>query len=119
MKNFWILIITTSLLSLCPYRLSSSTERFRLLDTGNGLFNNQVRFLTQMEDGKILVCTEGMFNVYNGNSFEPLVGALPSPQAMTVATGCCGPKTFTVSISSIPAPDVSATISKNASRLPD
>ena len=25
-----------------------------------------------MEDGKILVCTEGMFNVYNGNSFEPL-----------------------------------------------
>lgn len=73
MKNFWILIITTSLLSLCPYRLSSSTERFRLLDTGNGLFNNQVRFLTQMEDGKILVCTEGMFNVYNGNSFEPLV----------------------------------------------
>ena len=72
MKNFWFLIITTSLLSL-PYRSSSSTERFRLLDTGNGLFNNQVRFLTQMEDGKILVCTEGMFNVYNGNSFEPLV----------------------------------------------
>lgn len=71
MKNFWILIITATLLSL-PYRSSSSTERFRLLDTGNGLFNNQVRFLTQMEDGKILVCTEGMFNVYNGNSFEPL-----------------------------------------------
>ena len=68
MKNFWILIITATLLSL-PYRSSSSTERFRLLDTGNGLFNNQVRFLTQMEDGKILVCTEGMFNVYNGNSF--------------------------------------------------
>ena len=60
MKNFWILIITATLLSL-PYRSSSSTERFRLLDTGNGLFNNQVRFLTQMEDGKILVCTEGMF----------------------------------------------------------
>ena len=126
MKNFWILIITATLLSL-PYRSSSSTERFRLLDTGNGLFNNQVRFLTQMEDGKILVCTEGMFNVYNGNSFEPLACDLTYTvpwvctiyaQAMTAATGCCGPRTFTVSISSIPVPDVSVTISKNALRLP-
>ena len=96
MKNFWILIITATLLSL-PYRSSSSTERFRLLDTGNGLFNNQVRFLTQMEDGKILVCTEGMFNVYNGNSFEPLACDL----------------TYTVSLAA--AKDLGYTIESNGS----
>ena len=59
-------------LTVFPYHLFSQAERFRLLDTGNGLFNNQVRFITQMEDGKILAYTEGMFNVYNGHTFEPL-----------------------------------------------
>ncbi|MCD8317821.1 MAG: hypothetical protein LUC45_02730 [Paraprevotella sp.] len=71
MKNVWILFAFISLLIL-PHALYPKTERFRLLDTGNGLFNNQVRFITQMKDGKMLVYTEGMFNVYNGNRFEPL-----------------------------------------------
>ena len=71
MKHIGILIICCCLLAM-PLSLFSSIERFRLLDTGQGLFNNQVRFITQMEDGKILVYTEGMFNVYNGNTFEPL-----------------------------------------------
>ena len=52
--------------------LYSSEEKFKILDTRNGLFNNQVQFITQMQDGKILVYTEGMFNVYNGHTFEPL-----------------------------------------------
>ena len=72
MKDFRILIVIF-LLSFLPRNAFSSAERFKLLDTSNGLFNNQVRFLTQMEDGKILVYTEGMFNVYDGNRFEPLV----------------------------------------------
>lgn len=52
--------------------LYSSEEKFKIFDTRNGLFNNQVQFITQMQDGKILVYTEGMFNVYNGHTFEPL-----------------------------------------------
>ncbi len=71
MKKVWFFIII-SCLNVLPQPLCSASEKFRLLDTGSGLFNNQVRFITQMTDGKILVCTEGMFNIYNGNNFEPL-----------------------------------------------
>lgn len=42
------------------------------LDTSEGLFNNQVRFMVNMPDGRILVFTEGMFNLYNGHHFEQL-----------------------------------------------
>ena len=45
---------------------------WRQLDTGEGLFNNQVRFMVNMPDGRILVFTEGMFNLYNGHHFEHL-----------------------------------------------
>lgn len=71
MKNVRLLIATACLLVLLGSRLAAA-EKFRLLDTKCGLFNNQVRFITQMRDGKILAYTEGMFNVYNGNRFEPL-----------------------------------------------
>ena len=71
MNRTKLLIIIVSLLTFGQYTLYANVK-FRLLDTRNGLFNNQVQFITQMEDGKILVYTEGMFNVYNGNTFEPL-----------------------------------------------
>lgn len=71
MKNLWKIMLMTSLLLLSS-NLQSQTGRFRLLDTTYGLFNNQVRFLVQMQDGKILAYTEGMFNLFNGHDFEPL-----------------------------------------------
>ena len=71
MNRTKLLIIIVSLLTFGQYTFCANVK-FRLLDTRNGLFNNQVQFITQMEDGKILVYTEGMFNVYNGNTFEPL-----------------------------------------------
>lgn len=71
MKNVRLIIAMLGLLALFGSSLSA-TEKFRRLDTKNGLFNNQVRFVTQMQDGKILVYTEGMFNVYDGDRFEPL-----------------------------------------------
>lgn len=66
MKNVRLIIAMLGLLTLFGSSLSA-TEKFRRLDTKNGLFNNQVRFVTQMQDGKILVYTEGMFNVYDGD----------------------------------------------------
>lgn len=72
MKNVRLIIAIIGLL-VHVQAASAAHDMFRLLDTKNGLFNNQVRFITQMQDGKILVYTEGMFNVYNGNQFEPLI----------------------------------------------
>ena len=71
MKRIWT-YITFLCLFFLPQNSYPSAEKFKLLDMDDGLFNNQVRFLTQMEDGRILVYTEGMFNVYDGNRFEPL-----------------------------------------------
>lgn len=66
-------VFTAIIQFACMQTVFPSDNIFRLLDTQNGLFNNQVRFITQMQDGKVLAYTEGMFNVYNGNRFEPLI----------------------------------------------
>ena len=71
MKNFWSYIALLVLFFL-PQDAYPSMAQFKLLNTNDGLFNNQVRFLTQLEDGRILAYTEGMFNIYDGYRFEPL-----------------------------------------------
>ncbi len=71
MRRFWEILSFICLL-LSAQHLYPQSERFRLLDTGSGLYNNQVRFLVQLQDGKILAYTEGMFNLYDGYRFKPL-----------------------------------------------
>ena len=71
MKNFWSYIALLVFFFL-PQDAYPSMAQFKLLNTNDGLFNNQVRFLTQLEDGRILAYTEGMFNIYDGHRFEPL-----------------------------------------------
>lgn len=71
-RNITLAIVVTCLF-IHTQVIRPATDMFRLLDTKCGLFNNQVRFVTQMPDGKILAYTEGMFNVYNGDRFEPLI----------------------------------------------
>src|SRR5574344_1052045 len=41
-------------------------------DVSDGLFNNQARMVIEMPDHRILVQTEGMFNLYDGHSFKEL-----------------------------------------------
>ena len=62
-------IMAALLLSLLT---AQAQALFRRLSAEHGLFNNQVRYLTQLPDGKILAFTEGMFHLYNGHHFEPL-----------------------------------------------
>ncbi|MCM1107526.1 MAG: response regulator [Clostridium sp.] len=73
-KHFLIYLLQLSLLTAVSLPVSGTTDfnDARLLTTANGLFNNQTRLLYEMPDGRILAYTEGMFNLYNGNSFEPL-----------------------------------------------
>lgn len=60
----------------------------RMFSTANGLFNNQVRLLHEMPDGRILVYTEGMFNLYNGHSFEPLYCDLRNAYPLGMHNNC-------------------------------
>lgn len=45
---------------------------FKQYNVKNGLFNNQARCIVEMPDNRILVQTEGMFNLYDGYSFHPM-----------------------------------------------
>lgn len=50
---------------------ASANERlFRLFDVESGLPESQVRSLLQLPDGRMLVITEGMVNVYDGAEFK-------------------------------------------------
>lgn len=50
----------------------ASSALFRQYDVSDGLFNNQARMVIEMPDHRILVQTEGMFNLYDGHSFKEL-----------------------------------------------
>lgn len=51
---------------------SAATAFFKQYDVSNGLFNNQARCVIEMPDHRMLVQTEGMFNLYDGRSFKEL-----------------------------------------------
>ena len=70
-KYFYISLFLYILL----FKVTSSaatTAVFKQYDVSNGLFNNQARTVIEMPDHRILVQTEGMFNLYDGNSFKEL-----------------------------------------------
>lgn len=57
---------------LCATALHAQPLTYRQLGMEQGLFNNQARLVWEMADGRILVATDGMFNLYDGTRFEPL-----------------------------------------------
>lgn len=63
------LILSALLLVAC---LASSQPSLVLtpIESSNGLLENRVRSLNQLPDGRMVVVTEGMINVYNGTSFQ-------------------------------------------------
>lgn len=67
MKRLYILCL---LLLSVTGTLRASNKLFRLFDVENGLPESQVRSLLQLPDGRILVITEGMVNVYDGSEFK-------------------------------------------------
>ena len=43
---------------------------FSPIDSNHGLSENRVRHITQLTDGRIVVMTDGVFNLYDGTSFR-------------------------------------------------
>src|SRR5574344_2102682 len=66
-----------SITALVIFGLSVTAVRarelvYRQLGIADGLFNNQARMVSSLPDGRVLVVTDGMFNLYNGARFEPM-----------------------------------------------
>jgi signal transduction histidine kinase/DNA-binding NarL/FixJ family response regulator/ligand-binding sensor domain-containing protein len=70
MKRSIILIVAILISALAE--VFADAPVYRRLNMTNGLFNNQARMVTAMPDGRILVFTDGMFNIYNGARFEQM-----------------------------------------------
>lgn len=66
MKKTTLLIIVCGLYSLLCLAQPQQYSTWRLLDTGSGLSNNQIRGITQTENGLIVIKTSEQVNVYNG-----------------------------------------------------
>ena len=43
---------------------------FSPIDSNNGLSENRVRYITQLPDSRIIVMTDGVYNLYDGTSFR-------------------------------------------------
>lgn len=43
---------------------------FTPINTTNGLANNEVRNITQLGDGRMMIFTNGIINIYNGTTFD-------------------------------------------------
>lgn len=71
--NRTLLFILLSIVSL-PYARGREKERalprFECLDTEDGLSSNSVFHILQLQDGRMVVTTEGCINLYDGKMFK-------------------------------------------------
>ena len=59
-------------LLLPRFLLAQSQYVFSPLQSNQGLSENRVRNINQLEDGRMLIITEGMISLYNGTSFKDI-----------------------------------------------
>jgi hypothetical protein len=45
---------------------------FSIIDSNNGLSDNRVRDIIQLQDGRLVICTIGITNIYDGTNFKQL-----------------------------------------------
>jgi signal transduction histidine kinase/DNA-binding response OmpR family regulator/ligand-binding sensor domain-containing protein len=65
-------IFKVVILLLLVVRVAAAQQHFVFtpISTTNGLANNEVRNITQLKDGRMVVVTNGIINIYNGTTFE-------------------------------------------------
>jgi signal transduction histidine kinase/DNA-binding response OmpR family regulator len=68
MRRFRI-ILGYALLWLSTSLCAQQGNIYSSLDTRNGLSENRVRYILQLPDGRMVFSTEGITNLYDGNSF--------------------------------------------------
>ena len=59
-------------LFFCVFLNAQQSFVFTAIDAKNGLSENRVRTILQLQDGRMVVTTEGVTNIYDGTSFKYL-----------------------------------------------
>jgi signal transduction histidine kinase/DNA-binding response OmpR family regulator/ligand-binding sensor domain-containing protein len=73
MKSYFRRYILLGLfLCFCIRTTAQQSFVFASIDTKNGLSENRVRTILQLQDGRMLITTEGVTNIYDGTSFKYL-----------------------------------------------
>lgn len=60
---------TFLVIALCLFGQIQASEGIRRLTVKDGLPNNQIRQIVELPNGQMLVATEGMFSLFNGQEF--------------------------------------------------
>jgi signal transduction histidine kinase/DNA-binding response OmpR family regulator/ligand-binding sensor domain-containing protein len=65
-------LILTLFLGVCTFLHAQEHYAFTPLDCKNGLSENRVRNIVQLQDGRLVITTEGVTNIFDGTSFKHL-----------------------------------------------
>ncbi len=71
-SNFRRYILLGLFLCFCVSLNAQQSFVFTAIDSKNGLSENRVRTILQLQDGRMVVTTEGVTNIYDGTSFKYL-----------------------------------------------
>ncbi|MBA0882698.1 hybrid sensor histidine kinase/response regulator transcription factor [Flavobacterium undicola] len=71
-SNFRRYILLGLFLCFCVFLNAQQSFVFTSIDSKNGLSENRVRTILQLQDGRMVVITEGVTNIYDGTSFKYL-----------------------------------------------
>ncbi|OYX83926.1 MAG: hypothetical protein B7Y83_09895 [Flavobacteriales bacterium 32-34-25] len=70
--NFRRKVLLGLFLCCCVFLNAQQSFVFTAIDSKNGLSENRVRTILQLQDGRMVVTTEGVTNIYDGTSFKYL-----------------------------------------------
>ncbi|RVT78321.1 hybrid sensor histidine kinase/response regulator [Flavobacterium sufflavum] len=71
-SNFCRYILLGLFLCFCVSLNAQQSFVFTSIDSKNGLSENRVRTILQLQDGRMVITTEGVTNIYDGTSFKYL-----------------------------------------------
>lgn len=71
-SNFRRYILLGLFLFCCVSLNAQQSFVFTAIDSKNGLSENRVRTILQLQDGRMVITTEGVTNIYDGTSFKYL-----------------------------------------------
>ena len=69
MKTIFRTIILISFLFICLPFCKADNLLFTAIDASYGLSDNQVRYILQLHDGRMVFTTNGNLNLYDGTNF--------------------------------------------------
>lgn len=72
MNSYLSRYILLGLLCFCIRTYAQQSFVFSAIDSKDGLSENRVRTILQLQDGRMLITTEGVTNIYDGTSFKYL-----------------------------------------------